>query len=124
MPLWNNTDPLPTLLHLNPIEVMTATVMSDGEETQAVALPPSPNGQGIDLAFEVRFASNPPGAVDYRLQLAFNNVDAEFQDVSPFMTNSETIGGITAIGDIVARFARVEATDADSVAVTITIMRQ
>lgn len=125
MPLWNNVDFVESLSrHSVPIEVITATVMLDAEATQAIALPPTPDGQGLDLAFEVRFASNPPGTVDYRLQVAFNNVAAEFQDVSPFMTNSETIGDIIAIGDIVGRFARVLASDADSVAVTITIMVQ
>ncbi len=121
MPLWNNTDFVESLQSLQPIEVMTATVMTDGQETQAVALPPSPINRAIDLAFFVKFASN-PGAVDYQMQVAFNNVDAEFFDLGSAMTNSETVGGIIIVPDVVARFARVKAVDADIVAVTIAIM--
>ncbi len=124
MPVWNNTQPIELLGHLRPITVMDATVMTDAQATVAVALPASHGPGGITVAMEVKFASNPPGAVDYRLQVAFNNVAAEFQDVSPFMTNTETIGGIVSVANIVGRFARVLASDADTVAVTITIMRQ
>ncbi len=124
MGLWTLSGAIQALSrHRIPVLVMDATVMTDGQETEAVALPPTPDGQGLDLAFEVKFASAPT-TVDYRLQVALNNIDAEFQDVSPFMTNAAAAGDIIAIGDIVGRFARVKATDADTIAVTITIMCQ
>ncbi len=124
MPLWTLSGAIQSLSRYRvPITLMDATVMTDGQQTIAVALPATPDGQALDLAFEVKFASAPT-TVDYRLQLAFNNIDAEFQDVSPFMTTATAAGGIVAIGDLVGRFARVEATDADSIAVTITLMCQ
>jgi len=124
MPLWNATDFIQTLQPLVPITVMNATVMNDGEETQAVALPPSPINRAIDLAFFVKFASNPPGTVDYQLQIAANNVDAEFFTIGSSMTNSETVGGLIVVPNVVARFARVKANDADTVAATISIFMQ
>lgn len=122
MPLWNNTDFTETLQLGVPIEVMTATVMTDGQKTQAVAIPPNTIRQGISLAFFAKFASNPGGTVDYQLQIAFNNVDAEFFVIGSTMTNSETVGGMVITSDLVARFARVIANDADTVAVTIQIL--
>jgi len=123
MPLFNTTEPVEQLQSLSPIEVMTATVMTDGQATQSIALPPSPINRAIDLAFFARFASNPPGAVDYQLQISLvNNVAAEFFDIGASMTNSETVGGIVVVTDVVARFARVIANDADTVAVTISIL--
>lgn len=125
MALWTSSGIIQALSrHRIPALVMDATVMTDGQETEAVALPPVNGGEGLTIAFEVKFASNPPGTVDYRLQLAFNNVDAEFQDVEPFMTTSEEAGDIISISGLVGRFARVKASDADTVAVTITLMCQ
>ncbi len=121
MPLWNAADN-EALTPSRPVEVMTGTVMTDGQETQAIALPTSPTNRAIDLAFVAKFASDPPGTVDYQLQVAFNNVDAEFFDLGSSMTNSETVGGMIIVTNVVARFARVIANDADSVAVTIEIM--
>lgn len=125
MPLWNAVDFIQALQSLNPIEVMTATVMTDGQVTQAVALQPSPIKRALDLSFFVRFGGNPGGAVDYQMQISLvNNLDAEFFDIGSSMTNSETVGGIIVVTDVVARFARVIANDADTETVTISILSQ
>lgn len=121
MPLWNLADK-ELLTSLRPITVIDATVMTDGQKTQAVSLPPSPTNRAIDLAFFAKFAANPPGTVDYQLQVAFNNIEAEFFDLGSSMTNTEEVGGMIIVTNVVARFARVIANDADSVAVTIEIM--
>ena len=73
---------------------MTATVMTDGQETQAVALLPSIGGRGLTLAFNVKFASAPT-TVDYQLQTAMNNLDAEFFDIGSSMT--ATTGGLIVV---------------------------
>jgi len=125
MGLWTLSGAITALSrHRIPALVMDATVMSDGEETEAVALPPSIDGRGLDVSFDIKFASNPPGTVDYQLQIANENIDADFENTGSSMTNTEAIGGIIVVQNVVARFARVEAVDADSVAVTVNIMCQ
>jgi len=110
--------------HRIPVEVITGIVTTDGQETEAVALPPTPDGRALTLMMFVRFASNPPGTVDYQLQVAMNNLDAEFFDIGASMTNSETVGGIVITPNVVGRFARVIANDADTVAPTISLLCQ
>ena len=123
MGLWVATGAIRALSRWRiPETLMDATVMTDGQETQAVALPPSPIKRALDLIFFAKFASNPPSTVDYQLQIALNNIDAEFFTIGSTMTNSETVGGQVIVPDVVARFARVIANDADTVAVTIAIM--
>ena len=121
MPLWTATNQI-GLKSLRPVEVITGIVMTNGQQTAAVALPPSPAHRAIDLIWYIRFASNPPGAVDYQLEIAPNNVNTEFVLAGTAMTTSEITGGQVIVTNIVARFARVVATDADSVAPTISIM--
>lgn len=125
MGLWTLSGVITALSrHRIPATVIDATVMTDGQKTEAVALPQSIGGRGIDISFDVKFASNPPGAVDYQLQISNLNVDANFEDLGSSMTNTEAIGGIIRNENVVARFARVIANDADTVAATITIMCQ
>ncbi len=122
MGLWTLSGIIESLSrHRIPVTVMSATVMTDGQKTEAVALPPNIGGGAIVLAFETLFAST-PSAVDYQLQTAMNNVDAEFFDIGSSMTDNG--GGITVVTGVVARFARVIANDADTKAVTITILCQ
>ena len=122
MGLWTLSGIIEALSrHRIPAVVMDATVMTDTQKTQAVALPPSPSGRGLDIAFDVVFASA-PSSVDYQLQTAMNNVDAEFSDQGSSMTANG--GGTTVVTNVVARFARVIANDADTKAVTITLLCQ
>ena len=122
MGLWTLSGSIQALSRWRiPALVMDATVMTNGQETEAVALPPTPDGRGLDLAFEVIFAAA-PSTVDYQLQVAMDNVDAEFFDIGSSMTANG--GGITVVNNVVARFARVIANDADTKAVTINIMCQ
>ena len=120
MPLWNAADN-EVLTSFRPVEVISGA-MTDGQKTQAVALPTRSDHKGIDVVFFVKFAGNPGGTVSYSLQVALSNVDAEFFIVGSAMTNSETVGGLVIVTSIVARFARVIATDADSENPTISLM--
>ena len=104
-----------------PATVMTATAMTDGQETEAVALPPTPDGRALTVAFEILFGSAPT-TVDYQLQVAIDNLDASFFDIGSSMT--ATGGGIVTTANVVGRFARVIANDADTETVTIRIMCQ
>ena len=120
MGLWTLSGTIQSLSrHHVPAVVMDNTAMTDGQETEAVALPSTPDGQGLTVAFVVKFASA-PATVDYQLQVAYNNVDAEFFDIGSTMT--ATTGGIVTTANVVGRFARVIANDADTKAVTITIL--
>lgn len=122
MGLWTASGVIQSLSRYRiPALVINATVMTDGQKTEAVALPPTPDGRGISVAFEVLFASA-PSTVDYQLQVAFDNIDAEFFDNGSSMTAND--GGITTINNVVGRFARVIANDADIRAVSIHIMTQ
>lgn len=120
MGLWTLVGSMRALSrHRIPALVMDATVMTDGQETEAVALPQNINGQALTIGFEVIFAAA-PSTVDYQLQIAMDNIDAEFFDIGSSMT--ATGGGIVTTANVVARFARVIANDADTKAVTINIM--
>lgn len=120
MPLWTAINHV-GLKSLIPVEV-NSTAMTDGQETMAVALPPSPYHKAIDLIWFVKFAGNPSSAVDFQLQIALAQVDAEFFTIGSTMTNSETVGGQVIVADVVALFARVIATDAANEVPTISIM--
>tara|TARA_R100000306_G_C4277724_1_gene93438 strand:- start:166 stop:528 length:363 start_codon:yes stop_codon:yes gene_type:complete len=118
MPIWNAVDYVETL-NRGVAKTVFAETLSDGNESQAMALPASRGTQGVDLVWEVMFASA-PSTVDYRLQSSLTNVDANFHDTGPTMTSND--GGAVTVGDIVANFVRIKAVDADSPSVTAKIL--
>ena len=118
MPIWTATLPVKGLMTGVPVAVFDAEVPTDGQESQAVALP-FRKGKSLNLTLAVKFASAPT-TVDYQLQVAMNNVDAEYQDLGTAIT--ATGGGQITVADVVARFARVQAVDADVEAVTAELM--
>lgn len=119
MPLWSASARITKLSSGRPVTVFDAEVLSDGNKSSAVALPPSPSGQGLDISYRISFASA-PSTVDFNLQIAMNNVEAEFVDSGDAITS--TSGGLVIVPNVVARFARLIAVDADTKAVTGEIM--
>ena len=119
MPLWSATAVVTGLNRLEPVTVFDAEALSDGEESIAVAIPPRP-GKQTNISFTIRFDSGTPTTVDYQLQVAVNNVDAEYYDIGSSMV--DTAGGKVTINGIVARFARIIANDADTETVTAQIL--
>lgn len=120
MPVWTATLPTIGLRRGVPETVFAAEALSDAEASVAVALPLESRGGAVDITFDIEFGSTPT-TVDYLLQIAMNNVDAEFYDiVGSNMT--DTAGGKVTINGVVGRFARVKAVDADTETVTSRIM--
>ena len=120
MPLWNTGGDRFTLIPGEPKTVFDGEVLSDNDESISVALPGSSGTRGgLDIMWQVTFASAPT-TVDYRLQVAMTDEDAQYFDTGPSMT--ATAGGAVTIGDVVANFARIKAVDADVQAATAKIM--
>ena len=119
MPLWTISDPIGALTRNVPVTVFDAESLSDGEESIALAVPPR-TGRAVNITFTILFGSA-PSTVDYLLQDAINNVDAEFYDiVGSNMT--ATGGGKITVANVNGRFVRVKAVDADTQTVTAQIM--
>ena len=119
MPLWSATATPIALTRGVPVTVFDAESLSDAEESIAVAIPTDGTTRGADLTFTIVFGSAPT-TVDYQLQVALNNVDAEYYDLGSPIT--ATAGGKLTVSGVVARFARVKAVDADVQTVTSQIM--
>lgn len=117
MPVWTATLPVKGLMSGVPVTVFDAETLSDNNESQAVAIPLKK--EGVSLTWTVLFGSTPT-TVDYRLQVALNNVDAEYFDLGTTIT--DTAGGKVTVDGVVARFARIKAVDADVETVTSEIM--
>jgi hypothetical protein len=116
MPDWTATLPVLGLMSGTPVKVWDAESLTDDDASQAVALPPRDE---LDLTWDIVFGSTPT-TVDYRLQVAINNVDAEYYDLGTTITS--TAGGKVTVNGVVARFARIHAVDADVETVTAQIM--
>lgn len=109
MPVWTATLPVTGLMSGVPVPVFDTEALSDGNESQAVALPQ--RKVSLDLTWDITFVSGTPTTVDYRLQVALENVDAEYRDLGATITS--TGGGKVTLNGVVARFARLIAVDAD-----------
>lgn len=119
MPVWTAALPIIALKQGIPTTVFDAETLSDNDESQAVAIPPDGNNRGADLTFTIIFGAAPT-TVSYQLQVALNNVDAEYFDLGTPIT--DVAGGKTTIIGVVARFARIKAVDADVQTVASQIM--
>ena len=115
MPIWNAVDAVEPL-NRGIAKTVFSETLSDGNQSQAMAIPPIGS---IDIVWEVMFAST-PSSVDYRLQTAITNVDANFHDTGPTMTANT--GGAVTVGDLVTNFVRIKAVDSDSPSVTAKIL--
>lgn len=118
MPIWTATLPVLGLMRGVPVSVFDVEVPTDGQSSTAVAIPQR-TGKNVDLTFTIVFGSTPT-TVDYQLQIAINNLDAEYYDLGTAIT--ATGGGKITLTGVVARFARVQAVDADTETVTAQIM--
>jgi len=118
MPLWTLSGTIGALMRGVPFEVFNET-LSDGNESIALAIPQR-SGEGQDITYTIVFASTPT-TVDYLLQVAVNNIDAEFYDVVG-SNITDTAGGKVTVNGIIGRFVRVKAVDSDTISVTSEIM--
>ncbi len=119
MPLWVATGTIQALMRNVPVTVFDAEALSDGEESIALAIPRR-TGKTSNITFTILFGSA-PSTVDYLLQDALNNVDAEFYDIVG-SNITDTAGGKLTVANVNGRFVRVKAVDADVETVTAQIM--
>lgn len=117
MPLWTNVGAITALTRSVPFTLLDEEVVVDTNTSIAVAVPPR-SGQFQSLTFTIAFGGVVT-SVDYQLQVALLNVDAEFYDVGPSMTDID--GGKITVNDLNVNFARIIANDADVQEVTALI---
>jgi hypothetical protein len=98
--------------------VFSAETLSDADASLSVALP-AMKSREMNIMWDIQFGSSPT-TISYVLQVAMDDVEASFHDTGDSITN--TAGGAVTLSNIVGRFARIKATDADVELVTARIM--